>query len=355
PTRAVAAYKKVLNLKPEWSSISERLAQLYVELGQMANAKLQYRALADQKLRAGEEEKATEIFQRLCSLDPNCCETQHLYAQQLERGGRIEEACDAYLQSAKLLLGKGQFDAAQTVAERILTLKPRSQTFLKAFFPVLRQTSLVNQGLEYLGTLPLDHDLELEVIVGELLADGQHLEAARHHVIKVIGRNPQIHPLGIRLLQKLIEARDMAGCLELVEAMFEAVIQVRQEAMFGLMLEGLLDIEPGNVRVLKIMTTLLIRSNDREKLAPSLKRLVCAQLQQGQAAEAQDTLNNLVIHDQSSMYLDSLKILNQAMNKGQPQRLSATCQRLAAVIEHGSTQSFGGVALGVTDLDLSVP
>src|SRR4249920_1625724 len=74
PIQAAAAYKKGLQLIPDNPDIPLRLAQLYERSGHSANAKHQYKIIANQLIASGKYDQAVETCRKICQLDPGSSE-----------------------------------------------------------------------------------------------------------------------------------------------------------------------------------------------------------------------------------------------------------------------------------------
>src|SRR5579872_1346069 len=68
--KAIANYKKLTKLNPGATEHLLRLAELYTTQGLYNDARSQYVSIADQYLKAGQNEDAAKIFKKILELDP---------------------------------------------------------------------------------------------------------------------------------------------------------------------------------------------------------------------------------------------------------------------------------------------
>jgi hypothetical protein len=195
--------------------------------------------------------------------------------------------------------------------------------------------------------------------LGEVFLRDKSPETAQKFLLSNMRKNPNFYCLAIEVLQQLIAAEDVKRSLELLDAVFEIAIQRHDELKLVMMLEKLLQQESMNARILEMLTTLLFRTDDRQKLEIYLKRLLTLELQQENWRAARDTLNKMVVYGQSSLYLDVLQLLNDAMNLEVPEKLQDCGQKVIRILDRGvwEEEELGAVAwaaLGVSELDLGM-
>jgi tetratricopeptide (TPR) repeat protein len=358
-SNATATYRKILKLSPKSRDAMTRLAQLHERQGQIANAKLQYKMIANLLMSLGEYDGAIATYQKICDLHPSCHESQLELGHVLEKFEKSEEANHAYLKCAELLTQHGDRASAASVVENIFRIKPRNKNFAKSFFKLLREIGLTERGVEYLQSISLDGDPDIKAMLGEVFLQDRNLEVAQKYLLDDVRKNRQMYPATIKLLGELIKNKDLNASLDVVDAIFESSIQLHDEVALKIMLDSIHELDESNMRTLKTLTTLLIRINDREQLESHLKRLAILQLKSANIREARDTFNKMVVYGQNSFYLDLLNELNDAMIDGSAQNLRDTCQKVIHALERGSfekaeTLSGMGLALGVSDLDLGL-
>jgi Flp pilus assembly protein TadD len=356
---AIAAYRKVLKLAPKNLEAMSRLASLYERQGQIPNARLQYKIMANQWINACEIDKALDLLKRICDLQPECAESQLELGQALERMGRKTEACQAYLKAAETWIQQGNPLAAASVAENIFGLRPKDREFVHSFFSLLCTLNMAERGIEYLHSVALDQDPEFKAKLGEVFLQDGNLEVARKLLLSDVRQDHRTYPATMRMLCQMIEQKDLASSLEVVEAVFETAIQQHDDSNLRSRLEDMLKLDSVNVRALRILTNLLIRTDDRKQLEDLLQRLVVLHLQSGDVREARDSLNKLVVYGNRGDYLDLLNELNDATFNCSSAKIREICLRMVRVLDGDSPEPEEpsvktGLALGVSDLDLGL-
>ena len=358
-SNAMATYRKILKLSPKNQEAMTLLAQLCERQGQTQNAKTHYQMLSKLKLGLGNHAEAITMLKKICSLDPACGESQMTLAQSLELGGNTTDAIKGYLQSATLYVQQGNPMAASQVVENVFRLQPNDKDTVKAFFMLLQRMDLTQRGVQYINSLALDEDPEFKLILSEMFLEEGDFEAARQLIRGSVRQCPTLYKPAMKVLDGLISRRDLDGSLELVEELFETSIRHRDESNLKVLLDSLLELDETNARLLKTLTAVLIRMNDKEKLEGYLKRLVLVQLGANEVRDARESLNKLVVYGSSSFYLDLLNLINEATLDESPEVMKKTIQKVIRALETGSlekdqSECTAPLALGVSELDLGM-
>jgi tetratricopeptide (TPR) repeat protein len=359
-SNAIATYRKILKFSPKNQEAITLLAQLYERQEQIQNARTQYQILAKLKIGLNEHSQAIGILKKICRLDPRCAESRMTLAKLLELSGATEEALQGYLETATAHVEQGNLMAARQAVEDIFRLSPDNKEFLRSFFLLLQKMDLTERGLEYLQSRSLDGDPEFRLILSEKFLQEGSFEAARKLVQGRVRECPALYRPALRILQGLIARKDLDASLEMVEELFETSVRLKDEATLQSLLDSLVELGENNVRVLKALTAILIRMNEREKLESYLKRLVILQMRANQLRDARDSLNKLVVHGQSGLYVDLSNLLNEAMLDSTPEALRNTVAQVILALEKGSFESHEdplasvGLALGISELDLGM-
>ena len=359
-SNAIATYRKILKFSPKNQEAIALLAQLYERQEQIQNARAQYQILAKLKIGLNEHSQAISILKKICRLDPRCAESRMTLAKLLELSGNIEEALQGYLETATAHVEQGNLMAASQAIEDIFRLSPDNKEFLRSFFLLLQKMDLTERGLEYLQSRSLDGDPEFRLILSEKFLQEGSFEAARKLVQGRVRECPALYRPALRILQGLIARKDLDASLDMVEELFETSVRLKDEATLQSLLDSLVELGEDNVRVLKALTAILIRMNETEKLESYLKRLAILQMRANQLRDARDSMNKLMVHGQSSFYVDLSNLLNEAMLDSTPEAIKNTLAQVILALEKGSFESHEdplagvGLALGISELDLGM-
>jgi len=315
--------------------------------------------LAKQKMDLGDHEEAISLFHKACRLEPECGQSLLELAQNLELIGKPTEAVRYYLQSANLFAEQDKNAAAMMVTESIFRLRPQDSDIVKLFFRILQKLNLTSKGLDYLNSLGLIQDPEFKLIIADLLLQEGDLEAAKEILKESVKKNILFYQPAVKLLKVLISKRDLDAALDLLETIFDISLEIHDEATMIGIFDDLAELDAENIQILKTLTTIMIRMNDKLRLEAFLKKLVTLQLRNGNLRDARESLNKLVVHGQGDYYLDLLNLVNEASINPDSNTMSTLADRIvrsfeSGCLDKGDTASQPAMALGVSELDLGI-
>jgi len=122
--KAVAVYKQILKLDPSLSLVNLKLAELYQQLGLVADALDQFELVAAHHQRTGSDVEAVAALQKATELDPQNIASHIKLAEVLSKLGRVDEAVSSFRRACELLSQQERHDDYLKVGERLLYHKP---------------------------------------------------------------------------------------------------------------------------------------------------------------------------------------------------------------------------------------
>lgn len=122
--KALALYKKILNLIPNDAIALFSLGELNEEKGLTTDAIKFYLAAADTLSKEGKKEKLLEIYDRILALSPTNIPLRNKVAEIYARDGLMSEAAKQYLHVAGLYSDKGEMEKAIVFYRKVLDIQP---------------------------------------------------------------------------------------------------------------------------------------------------------------------------------------------------------------------------------------
>ena len=122
--KSIAMYKKLTKLAPNSVEGLQKLADLYTQQGLYNDARQQYVALADYRMKSNDLDGAARVFQKMLELDPENAAMQSKLADLYIRMGKKEDAKEIYFRAAESLYQRAAMDAADEALGRILSIDP---------------------------------------------------------------------------------------------------------------------------------------------------------------------------------------------------------------------------------------
>ena len=127
-SKAIALYKKVINIDPTKIEAHLALGDLNAEKGLGGNALESYKIAADHYLRRQDAGKALGIYQKMADLNPANVSFRVKLADMYAKENLIAEASTAYLHAADVYMAKNEFKDARQLFEKVLSLDPGNMT-----------------------------------------------------------------------------------------------------------------------------------------------------------------------------------------------------------------------------------
>jgi tetratricopeptide (TPR) repeat protein len=122
--KSIAMYKKLTKLAPNSVEGLQKLADLYTQQGLYNDARQQYVALADYRMKSNDLDGAARVFQKMLELDPENAAMQSKLADLYLRMGKKDDAKEIYFRAAESLYQRAAMDAADEALGRILSIDP---------------------------------------------------------------------------------------------------------------------------------------------------------------------------------------------------------------------------------------
>lgn len=122
--KAIAVFERILRLDPRLVDVHLRLAELYRQLGMVAEAIGEYEAVAAHFHREGKNQEALATVKKIVDLDPENIATRIKLAELYSKESRVADAAAEFSMAIDQLRRLGRQDDFIKVAERLLWHKP---------------------------------------------------------------------------------------------------------------------------------------------------------------------------------------------------------------------------------------
>lgn len=126
-SKAIALYKKILNIDPKKVEAHLALADLNAEKGLVGNALESYKLAADHYMQKNDVAKALAIYQKMADLNPSNVAFRIKLAEMYVKEGIKKEAVKAYLEAADIHISKNAFHEARQIFEKVLSIDPNNK------------------------------------------------------------------------------------------------------------------------------------------------------------------------------------------------------------------------------------
>ncbi len=291
--KAIAIYKKLSKIGPYNAEHTTKLAELYGQQGLFNDARVHYMMVADHLLKAGDNNQAARVFQKILELDPENAHTQAKLADLYQKLGKKDEARNIYSTAAESLYARGSYSAAEEALGKVLSLDPTNTGAL-----MLRGMIAVDSGDPQVAVQYLEQVTDLDTRPDGLRAlmraklhtgNAQGVEAVADKLLT--GHNDVT---GVTTLaQWYVNNNHLEAALRLYERHAQKLFAGNPAALQET-LNPLTSRIQGNPAALAILNRLTSQAGDHAQNAEMIELQANAAAQKGNFAEARDLYQRLM-------------------------------------------------------------
>ncbi len=194
--KALALYKKVLNISQADADALYALGELSEEKGLTTDATKYYLAAADSLSKEGKKDRLLDIYQKILSLSPSNVPLRNKVAEIFLKEGLKSDAAKEYLSIARSYEGKSDIPKAREYYQKVSELNPMSKEAAIGIAQLYEKSGEIGNAVaamkEMAGLFPDDADILFRY--AELSLDAGNYETAEDCLRRV----SQIEPDNMR-------------------------------------------------------------------------------------------------------------------------------------------------------------
>lgn len=190
--KALALYKKILNLNPGDARSLLALGELNESKGLTTDAIRFYLAAADTLSKEGNKEKLLEIYEKILALSPSNIPLRNKVAEIYLKEGLISEAVKQYLHIARLYGEKGETEKAIDFYRKTLDTQPLNREAILELNGLYERTGDLARAIEQMKEAAdlFPQDSDILVRFAELCIAGGMFAEAREYLGQIIEMEP---------------------------------------------------------------------------------------------------------------------------------------------------------------------
>lgn len=296
--KAIAIYKKINKLDPNYMEAYQKLADLYSQQGLVMEAKSQYQTVAEHYLKGGQLDRTREIFEKLLKLAPDDLKTRLALAELCVREKKIDQAVQQYLGVAQELDRRDMLKESVRIYQTALKLQPANRDILGRLVRVLSQQGEHDQVIELVkGQAGAKHDPGLMALLAQA-----YLGKDR------VGEAKKLLEEAARIDSEAVEIRIALGRLQLKQGEIAQAFRSLSEASGRLEKDGKFNEachlweefvrhERDHIEALGRLEDLYRKSEHPAKADATASELAERLIQKGRGEEARKVLERLVVSD----------------------------------------------------------
>jgi len=310
--KAIAIFKKINKLDPSKLDIYAKLADLYAKQGLAMEAKSQYQVLADYYLKHGEPANALGIYRKISELDPNSINVHVKLADLYSQNNQTAEALKEYDRVGRMLLKRGMLDEAVQVFRKALKIDPKNTDMVESLVTALLDSKdfanaqqIVDAALESNANNP-----KLLAMLGRIQLGRGDTSSARATLEKALAADPIDPTVRDALTDLYLKQNDADRALEMATPLVERALGRGERGSAIEMLNRILRVESGHAPTLERMVAVYTRLNEETNILSSMNSLAEAHIAKMKYEEAAKVLEKLIQREpQNSQHRTKLQFV----------------------------------------------
>lgn len=194
--KALALYKKILNVNPSDTVSLLSLAEINEGKGLITDAIKFYLAAADSLSKEGKKEKIYEIYNKILELSPGNLPLRNKIAEIYFKEGLIKEAVNEYLYLAKLYFEKPEIEKSVEYFKKVLEHQPVNKEAILGIINIYERIGQIDSLLEKCNDAVsiFPDDIDILIRCAEVYISVQKFDEA----IQCLTKIKEIEPTNIK-------------------------------------------------------------------------------------------------------------------------------------------------------------
>lgn len=294
-SKAIAILKKVMRITPNDLESSAILAECYLAQGLRVEAGRQFSEVAQAYSRAGKEDKALDICQRMLVIDPTNTSMLMSLADRWVQERLPQRAHKNFMAAGDEYSRQGQNELALAAYLKAQGVNPDDQQTLSAIASICTAMGKPESAIpilrESISRIPGNHDLYKTL--GSLYLTANRLEDASQTFRTLLNLEPGEYPRLLLVAEKFFGAGKLDEAVEQIGGIVDRLMSNRNEQPAVDFLNKVLDKDPQHHGALSMLAHIYRKLRDDFSLTSTLKNMVDGAMRSGDRIEAIELLKEL--------------------------------------------------------------
>ncbi len=317
--KAIAVYKKILQADPQNLEINATIASLYAQQGLNTDACNQYLRLAKLYEQSDDTKEILKTYQKIIELDPANAAIQRKLAEAYLAGDDKGKGREHLLSAARALVKSGNPREAMHCFEQADQIDPLDTDGLKDFLECCLKTDNIAAILEKLKQLlEADPDnLDIKEMLGRVHLAGKEPETAADILKTVVSTDESRYNSLIPAVEAFIDLEKYDQATECLASIIPILITRRETVLATKHLEQILGHCPTHLPALEKLALVHSSAGDTAHYREILDKIIDLEVEQQNTARALENLEKILqIDPESRKHLDLHKKLFEEANPG---------------------------------------
>jgi pilus assembly protein FimV len=314
--KAIAIFKKINKLDPSKLDIYAKLADLYAKQGLAMEAKSQYQVLADYYLKHGDPGNALGIYRKISELDPNSINVHVKLADLYSQNNQTAEALKEYDRVGRMLLKRGMLDEAVQVFRKALKIDAGNAELVESLVTALLEAKDYDNASQIVQTSleGSPNNARILAIAGKVALARGDASGARQALERGLAANPDELSIRETLAEMYLKTGNTDKALEMLAPLSEKALSRADRGTAVELLNRVLRVDSGHAPTLERLVALYSRLNEETNILASMNSLAEAHMARGQYEQAAAVLDKLIMREpQNAQHRNKLQFVRSQM------------------------------------------
>jgi pilus assembly protein FimV len=294
--KAIAIYKKINKLDPSKLDVYAKLADLYAKQGLAMEAKSQYQVLADYYLKHGDPVNALATYRKISELDPNSINVHVKLADLYSQNNQTAEAMKEYDRIGRMLLKRNMLDEAVQVFRKALKIDATNLELIESLVSALFDAKDFQNAQQILDT-SLEKNREnprLLSLLGKAHIGRGDLNAASDVLERGLASNPTDLAIRENLAEVYLRQGAKDRAYELLAPVVDAAVARGEGKVAVDLLNRVLKLDAAHVPALSKLVSVYTKLKQETSVLSAMNSLAEAHISRGQLEDAAGILRDLL-------------------------------------------------------------
>jgi len=228
--KAIALYKKVLNINPEQVDVLLVMGKLNAERGMVGNANDNLLAAAAYFTKKGKRDRVLEVYKSLCSINPDSTHMQHKLAELYLAEGHENEAAAKFVLLAEKKIESSDYNEARQLLNKAVGKGTERSDYMRVSALIDISDGRLPEALEKL-TAARDanpDNVKVLTLLGDVYLKTGEYEMATDVLKSILKADPENSEVQKKLIEISLKNGDFGSAWEGYKGLIEACIDRRE-------------------------------------------------------------------------------------------------------------------------------
>ena len=294
--KAIALYKKVLNIKPDQVDIMLLTGKLNAERGLLGNANESYLAAASYFTKQGQRVRAIDIYKTLCDLNPaNLSLAQKLGELYLSEGFE-REGVSKFIELAERKAQQDELEDAQIFLDKAAKKGADRFDYTRVSALVDLKSNRLPEALLKLEEIKAidPNDTRVLSLLAEAYRRSGRYEESQDLYKTLVEKEPGNRPYRLQLINVYMKSGDYSSALNEYRALVDGHIQKGELGEAERLISEFLEQKPDSAEALQLLADIYAKEGREEETLSIQKRIAEAYASAGDTAKAANIYSKLL-------------------------------------------------------------